>query len=174
MYQGKSVYLTEYRLEELKDIMDLINDWEIQSTLHPGPISPLSHEDHVDWFHENRKNRSQSHAFAIRTLKDDIYIGRCAYNSVDHKNRFCFIGIMINHKRFQNKGHGTEALSLLINYIFNELNLRKIYLKVFASNERAIHVYKKLGFEVEGVLKKHLFRNGEYIDDLIMAKYRDF
>lgn len=49
-----------------------------------------------------------------------------------------------------------------MDYAFTVLNLYKLYLVVDTENKKAIHVYKKLGFEVEGELKHEFFSNGEY------------
>jgi len=173
MLKGKNVYLSAYSKDELNLVKDLINDWEIQENLNAGTIIPMTYDDELEWFDKNIKNAEKDYSFAIRTTEDNIYIGGCGYRKVNYKNRTCYIGIMISNKEFQNKGYGTESLILLINYIFYEMNLRKILLKVFSNNERAIHVYKKLGFNIEGTLKEQLFRNGKYIDEHIMAKFSD-
>lgn len=171
MYHGKNVYLSAYKKDDLQNVVDLINDWEIQRTLFPGLISPFCLEDEIEWYERNRQNKERGHSFAIRTTKDNIYIGGAGYHDVNFKNRTCYVGISIMQKDYQNKGLGTEAFELLINYLFNEMNIRKILLNVFSTNKRAIHVYEKLGFSVEGVLKDHIYRNGLYDDEIIMAKF---
>ena len=54
-------------------------------------------------------------------------------------------GIVMTYK-MQNKGYGTEALKRSVEYGFGALELRRIYLAVYADNPRAIHVYEKCGF----------------------------
>ena len=46
----------------------------------------------------------------------------------------------------QDKGYGTEAVSAMVRYGMDTLGLRRIFLKVFPDNARAIHVYEKCGF----------------------------
>ena len=53
------------------------------------------------------------------------------------------------------------------------INLRKIYLIVFSNNERAISLYKKLGFKEESRLCRHVYKNGKYLDVINMAIYSD-
>jgi UDP-4-amino-4,6-dideoxy-N-acetyl-beta-L-altrosamine N-acetyltransferase len=65
---------------------------------------------------------------------------------------------------FHGKGLGTQALKLLCSYGFNILNLRRIYLYTFVTNEVANHLYEKVGFVREGVLRKHTKKNGELVD----------
>ncbi len=81
------------------------------------------------------------------------------------------IGIMI-HKDFQNKGVGTKLMEALIDIADNWLMLLRVELCVFCDNERAIALYKKFGFEVEGIKKKASIRKGEYIDELMMARVK--
>ena len=49
--------------------------------------------------------------------------------------------------------------------------IEKATLEVFATNERAIALYRKMGFEVEAVRKRHYKIRGEYVDDVMMAKW---
>ena len=65
-------------------------------------------------------------------------------------------------KEYWSKGYGSDALKLLIKFIFEEVNMNKIKLKVFSFNNRAIACYKKVGFKEEGILKKELYRSGKY------------
>lgn len=83
------------------------------------------------------------------------------------------IGIMV-HKDYQGKGVGTKLMEAIIDVADNWLMLVRIELTVFADNEKAINLYKKFNFEVEGLKKKAGIRNGEYVDELMMARIRGF
>lgn len=52
----------------------------------------------------------------------------------------------------------------LLNKAFNEYGLHRVYLTVFADNESAIHLYEKCGFIKEGQLRKHIYKDGKYVD----------
>lgn len=82
------------------------------------------------------------------------------------------IGIMV-HKDFQNKGVGTKLMEAIVDIADNWLMLVRVELSVFADNEKAIHLYKKFNFEVEGLKKKAGIRNGEYVDEIIMGRIRN-
>lgn len=83
------------------------------------------------------------------------------------------IGIMV-HKDFQNNGVGTKLMEAIIDIADNWLMLVRVELAVFADNEKAINLYKKFNFEIEGLKKKASIRNGEYVDELIMARIRNY
>ena len=55
----------------------------------------------------------------------------------------------------------------------NWLNIRRVELDVYTDNLRAVHLYKKFGFEIEGVRRSLAFRDGEYVDAYHMARLRE-
>jgi putative acetyltransferase len=54
----------------------------------------------------------------------------------------------------------------------NWLNLTRLELEVYSDNETAVHLYERFGFEREGLMRQHAFRNGQYVDSLMMARLR--
>ena len=83
---------------------------------------------------------------------------------VRHKAEF---GITV-HDDYQDRGLGTIMTQHMIE-IARMKGLKKISLNVFTNNERAIHVYMKCGFKIEGRLEKEHYKDGEYGDDYRMA-----
>ncbi len=79
------------------------------------------------------------------------------------------IGIMV-HKDYQNMGVGSALMESLIDIADNWLMLVRLELTVFEDNERAIHLYEKLGFEKEGLRLLSSIRNGKYENDYLMAR----
>jgi len=81
------------------------------------------------------------------------------------------IGISV-HEEWQGKGVGAALMRAILDLADNWLNLTRIELEVFADNEAAIHLYERFGFEVEGTLRQHAFRDGTYVDSKIMARLK--
>ena len=79
------------------------------------------------------------------------------------------IGISV-HSDWQGKGVGAELMRAILDLSDNWLNLTRLELEVYADNEAAIHLYERFGFEIEGTLRRHAFRNGEYIDSKVMGR----
>jgi len=79
------------------------------------------------------------------------------------------IGISV-HADWQGKGVGGELMRAIVDLADNWLNLTRLELEVYADNEAAIHLYERFGFEVEGTLRQHAFRDGEYIDSKVMGR----
>jgi len=74
------------------------------------------------------------------------------------------------HGDWQGKGVGTALMRAILDLADNWLNLTRLELEVYADNEAAIHLYERFGFEVEGTLRQHAFRDGEYVDSKVMGR----
>ena len=81
------------------------------------------------------------------------------------------LGILV-HTDYQNQGVGTALMKTVLNLADNWLMLVRVELEVFADNQRAIQLYEKLGFETEGRKRMSCVRNGQYADELLMARLR--
>lgn len=73
---------------------------------------------------------------------------------------------------YSGKGVGKLLINTAIDYAFNWLAATRLELEVYSDNERGLHLYKKLGFEVEGVRRKAAFRDGKYCDVVMMSMLR--
>ena len=82
------------------------------------------------------------------------------------------LGIMV-HRDYQHQGVGAALMKTALDLADNWLMLVRVELGVYVDNERAICLYKKMGFEIEGTKRKSAIRNGAYVDELIMARIRN-
>ena len=81
------------------------------------------------------------------------------------------IGISV-HEEWQGQGVGAALLAAAVDMADNWLNLTRLELEVYADNEAAIHLYERFGFAYEGTLRQHAFRDGIYIDSVMMGRLR--
>lgn len=107
--------------------------------------------------------------FQIMTPDLKKVIGITNFRSIDWLNRSAEYTILIGDKSYWNQGIGKEVTKMMINLAFNEYNLHRIMLRVYSHNDRAIHVYKKTGFEEEGRLRHTLYRHGTWYDTVMMS-----
>jgi RimJ/RimL family protein N-acetyltransferase len=96
-------------------------------------------------------------------------VGEVVLMNIDNVNRNASIRISLFSEADFSKGYGSEAMRLMVNYGFKELNLHRIELDVFAFNTRAIRVYEHIGFQREGLLRDTLFYDGEFHDTVLMS-----
>jgi len=95
------------------------------------------------------------HPFAIETL-DGKHIGNCVYYGVDEAKGEAELGIMIGNRDYWDKGYGTDAVATLVEYVFHETKLERIYLKTLVDNYRAQKCFERCGFNQCG----NMVRNG--------------
>ena len=80
------------------------------------------------------------------------------------------MGIMV-HADYQKQGIGKSLMTAILDIAFNWLKLKRVELCVFVDNEAAVALYKKMGFVIEGTKKYGAVRNGQYVDEYLMARY---
>lgn len=100
-------------------------------------------------------------------------VGICGLYLIQWVCRRAEFRILIGNDQARNRGLGSEAAKLVVDYGFNKLNLETISLGVNTENKRAIASYEKAGFRPEGVRRKLIFRNGRYYDALMMSILRE-
>ncbi|PYZ93363.1 hypothetical protein CR194_09240 [Salipaludibacillus keqinensis] len=105
--------------------------------------------------------------------ENDQPIGDIAMMDIDHQNRNAIVRIGIFEQNMWGKGLGTEAMSSLLEYGFQMLNLYRVGLDVFSYNKRGMKAYEKLGFKQEGTIRGALFYNGEYHDSILMGVLKE-
>ena len=171
MYTGKLVRLREYRREDIPLAQAYLNDHETRSFLNPRVSYPYTLADEEKWFEKNSAN-NDTYDFAIETLDRGKYIGGCGINAIDWKVGKAEVGIFIGDKDYWGKGYGADAMEVLVRFCFDQMNINKISLHVFSFNERARLCYEKCGFSVEGVLRREIYANGQYHDDIAMGLLR--
>ena len=99
------------------------------------------------------------------------FLGLVRIDRIDAINRNCAVGLDLV-PAYRGKGISAKVYAWLLDYLFHQLNMHMVYLEVLESNERAIHVYERLGFRVDGRLRQRIFRNGTYEDSILMSLLR--
>ena len=108
-----------------------------------------------------------------REKASDIHVGNIALQNINWINRTAEFAGIIGEKEYWGKGIGTEAIKMLFEHGFNKLNLNKIYLGTAEHNKGMITIALKLGMKQEGILKSHVFLNGDYCNIYQFGIMRD-
>src|SRR6185312_14337415 len=88
-------------------------------------------------------------------------------------HRLAELSIRIGTEADRSQGFGTAALKAALDFAWRDLNLQRVWLRVFASNERAITAYTRAGFQKEGVLRRAAWINGAWQNEIVMAVLRE-
>jgi RimJ/RimL family protein N-acetyltransferase len=97
------------------------------------------------------------------------FIGNIELTHISRKSGAAEVAAMIGEKDCWGLGYGTEAMSLILTYSFAELGLRRVYLRVYTSNRRAIRCYEKCGFRKEGIMPPSARQTGRVGPVLLMS-----
>jgi RimJ/RimL family protein N-acetyltransferase len=172
MYTGQKVKLRAYNKKDIPLRLSYINDAEIVSHITNDIPFPITEHEETIWF-ESISSKSDIYKFAIETIDDNQFIGGCSINDVDWKNSVATVGIFIGNKDYWGNGYGSDALNILVSFIFNQMNINKVRLVCYSFNHRALKSFEKYGFVVEGVLRKEIFKDGCYYDKIAMGILRE-
>lgn len=142
---------------------------EVYSLTEPGEFQmPLAQER--EWISQMNDNPN----FFLRVAEVQGKVVGLIHVSNGHRRRIAHtaeFGMSVD-RPFRNQGIGRLLLEAMLQWAHENPVLEKISLKVHADNERAIHLYKSLGFTQEGYLKKEIkYGPNHYVDTLILAKW---
>lgn len=128
------------------------------------PLSPASVKTHYEAFEKEMREQKTLFYFSILARDDNRLIGKALIEYVDWSSGNGYIRLGIGEAESRCKGYGTQALSLLLRYAFDELNLFRVTAVVPAYNNCALRLLHKFGFVEEARRHKALFRDGEFWD----------
>lgn len=160
----ESVALREVRESDLQVLFKWLNDYELR--ISSTTYRPVSWPEHTKWVMNRLENGSET--FFVISLEERP-IGVINLSSHDSQNRSADFSIRIGESTDQGRGLGTQAIKLLIDFCWKDINLHRLSLAVFSDNSRAIKSYAKTGFEYEGELREAAFINGSWRNLIIMA-----
>ncbi len=173
MIEGSVVDLRALEMDDIDRCYRWINDREVTRFLSMRYQTPYAAEE--SWLRD-RISRAMSFTnrvmFAIVT-KDGRHIGNCDLFDASPEERKAHLGIMIGEKDSWSQGFGTDAMLTMLRFAFDEMNLNRVELRVYAFNERAIRCYEKCGFVHEVTLRQEQYIDGVYHDAYLMGCLRD-
>jgi RimJ/RimL family protein N-acetyltransferase len=128
------------------------------------PARPLSPDALAS--SDSTNNLFDSVSFRLRTLEGDRLVGLVALFGIKWTHGSALMAILIGEPDDWGKGYGTDGLGLLLAYAFRELNLYRVGLTVMSYNTRAIRLYEKAGFTLEGRIRGAICRDRQRFDML--------
>ena len=174
IYRGTLVRLCSESAEVMaRAFLQWDRDTEMHRLADSDPAQLWSEKKLKEFIEKDADKNENAFRFAIRTLAEDKLIGSVSLwvNSWTHGDTW--LGIMIGDRDHWSRGFGTDAMRLIVQYGFIELNLRRITLGLHSYNPRALKSYEKVGFKMEGRRRGEGLRDGERYDSLYMGILRE-
>ncbi|MBX3036107.1 MAG: GNAT family N-acetyltransferase [Anaerolineales bacterium] len=141
------------------------------------PLSPAMVKKQYEAIEKEMEEDKNLYYFTIQTKQDNQFIGKAVIEWIDWTNSNGFLRLGIGASEHRRKGLGSQALSMLLRFAFDELNLYRVTAVVPAYNEGAIKLFQKFGFMEEVRRRKAIHRDNEFWDlvsfGLLNAEWRD-
>lgn len=168
---GKLVRLSAMDMEEASTAFIRWNrDSEMMRLLDSDPAKLYSSKKSRELLDQTfEKEQDRLFWFSIRALEDDRLIGDINLGVTEWNQREAYVGLGIGPRENWGRGYGTEAMQLILEYAFLDVNLECVLLTVFEYNPRAIRSYEKCGFHHDGRVRGRLLRDGKRWDMLMMS-----
>ncbi|MFW0183337.1 GNAT family N-acetyltransferase [Rothia sp. CCM 9417] len=172
---GSLVELRPFDQAAIDSMISILQEPDVlvkTGTAHSRASKDHAFDEHAtrEWY-STRNEQHDRLDLAIYAPELDRYIGEVVFNEYDRANRSVNYRIAIG-KAGQNRGYGTEATKLMVDYGFEQLGLNRIELEVLDFNKRARHVYTSCGFIPEGRRRQAFFIDGTYHDAVIKSVLR--
>lgn len=171
MIVGESVRLRATRRDDLPRFVEWFSDPEVRRYM--DIYLPFSMEQEERWF-EQLQQQLESREIVMLTIETEegARIGNISLFDIDWKDRHAELGITIGDKDYWNHGYGCDAIRAMLRLAFEEMNLHRVCLRVHEDNAGGIRCYEKAGFRREGTLRECVFREGTYLDMIVMSILR--
>ncbi|MEM3580581.1 MAG: GNAT family N-acetyltransferase [Candidatus Bathyarchaeia archaeon] len=165
---GRKVILRTLKWEDLDDLLDFINSL-VEEGANILRTEKVSRDEEIEWLSGVFKRLEKGEIYCVAAEVDGHLVANSeVMKGTGYSRHVGFIGIAIK-KGFRGIGIGTEMMKALEEHA-RKIGLKVLTLAVFANNQHAINLYKKMGFIETGRVPKRFFKDGAYIDEIIMTK----
>ena len=169
--RGRLVYLRPAERDDIPLFVRWLSD--ARTTGFLGARSPIGLAMEERWFEDLLDHHGRDRwFFVICRLEDKRPVGSLDLREIGPTSGGAGLGIVIGDPADTSQGYGSDALRVLLDFGFGELRLERMWLEVFEFNERARHVYERLGFVHEATFRHAIFHGGRYLDLQRMAILR--
>jgi len=167
---GKRVNLRPLVRGDLVYLRKWSEDAEIRGLI--GEVAPMSKADCEKFLKKVRADAARAW-FMVIMKENNKVIGEAGLLRMDRTWRTTDISVIIWEREEWGKGYGSEAILLLLDYAFRQLNFHRVAIGVVGFNERALRFWAKTGFKNEGVQRDGYYYDGKYYDFVMMSILED-
>lgn len=149
--------------DDVDDILGWVNDKAVVGNLAVFAGKPLTREDELAWV-RNVRTSPNERVFTVTSAQEGRYLGQVGLHQIFWRSRVARAAAIIAGPGDHGRGYGSAAIAALLDHAFHELELHKVWLMVFRTNERSLRTWRRLGFVDEGVLRDEYFHEGAWHD----------
>ena len=166
---GERVYLRPTTAEDI----GACHHWRLQSEPQAQSAFPVRVKSVAEAVEDFKKAGSSEYIeqFTAVRVSDKMPVGLLSYFDYNSLNRSAALGLLIDPEE-RRSGYGTEAIKLLIRYLFSHRGVNKVHTQTDEANKAAIKLLEGLGFKKDATLRDHYFRDGEFRAGVIYSLLR--
>jgi RimJ/RimL family protein N-acetyltransferase len=165
---GRRATLRAPRWEDLDGLLRLVNSL-VDEKAEINRDRRASRKEEIDWLSGVLARLEKDETFFLVAEVDGVVVATSDINQRrGYEKHVGVIGIAVE-EGFRDLGVGTAMMRVMLEQA-KEIGVKVLTLSAFATNKRAIHVYEKVGFVQTGVIPKKNFKEGVYIDEVIMTR----
>jgi UDP-4-amino-4,6-dideoxy-N-acetyl-beta-L-altrosamine N-acetyltransferase len=143
-------------------------DDEVTKYMYTNPKLDMGKQ--LLWYEKIKSSSTEKYWLIII---DDTPIGVLSIMDIDETNKRCSWAYYIGDTSFRGRGIARTLECNIYDYVFDFLGMNKLCCEVFTFNEKVISIHEKFGSEIEGTLRQHIFKNGDFHDIVKMAITRE-
>jgi RimJ/RimL family protein N-acetyltransferase len=175
MLSGELVGLRAIEREDLAQLLEWRNAPQLRRFFRER--YELGMDDQLAWFEalgSQRGHPRDTLMFAIESLADGELVGACGLCRIEWSSATAELSLYVGiDLAYVDEQLAPAAAAILIAHAFDELNLNRVWVEVFAFDEAKTALVERLGFELEGRLREHRFHAGAYHDSLMYGLLND-
>ncbi len=170
--RGRRVWLRALEEDDLPAYREAVNSVTVGTWAgFPWPHSAASVER---WFADVRTRHGEGeYWFAISPLDGDAFIGTVWLWNKGSRLDGLELSIFVTAEAGLGHGIGSDAVDTALDFIFGSYEVERVWLTTERSNDRAVRAFTKSGFTVDGTIRHHFRRGGEWRDSALMAILRE-
>jgi RimJ/RimL family protein N-acetyltransferase len=171
MITGKIVTLRPMERADIPRLWEFAQDMELGLVTgadgRPTSLAAIEHMYDAQW--------ADPSADAVRWAIEahDLLIGGAELTQIDWRNRSADLAVWIGDRAYRQRGCGSDAMRVALNYAFKLLGLNRVNYLSAAPNAAAVQAYKRVGFQEEGRMRQAIYRDGRYHDVVLLGVLRD-
>lgn len=166
--EGALARLRALRADDLAFCLDMANDPELRGWLRF--VRPMSEAQERAWM--AHLHDDEERVWIVEDAETGRRVGVVSLSGWSHVARHAELGVVVVEPQDRSRGYGGEACRLVLRHAFEDMNLQRVHLNVYEDNP-AKRLYERLGFRMEGVLRRHTFKRGAFRDVHVMGLLRE-
>jgi RimJ/RimL family protein N-acetyltransferase len=167
MLHGEQISLRPMEREDIDRLWEFAQDLDL-GLLTGADARPVSRSA-IERIYEDHWSGIDPNAIRWAIESHDMVIGGVELAPIDWRSRSAELAVWIGDTVSRQRGFGTDAMRLALNYAFRLLGLHRVAYHIPAPNDAALHAYKKIGFVEEGRLREAVYRDGKYHDQIVLG-----